>query len=228
VIPELPKINWGFASCYPKLPNKIRVSGISGSGSGIPGSGFGLRVFLPSPGFSRSPSAAPRAHHLVPLARGSLQPVSAPHACMFPLSPTGGAVVAVTVRPSQLCTGVTDPARVVSTSPRMSGGFHCAMAISACIRGTTRSWHPVSTLTWPLTRIRSASVCELREGILLRHSRPRQRVGVGFGLKSFVVGLRSLWCQPEGPGVIGPSVIARRCPRSGAKSPGAWAAASDG
>jgi hypothetical protein len=31
-------INLGFASCYPKIPNKIRVSGISGSG-------FGLRVF---------------------------------------------------------------------------------------------------------------------------------------------------------------------------------------
>jgi hypothetical protein len=45
VIPELPEIDSGFASCYPKFPNKIRVSGISGSGSGIPGSGFGLRVF---------------------------------------------------------------------------------------------------------------------------------------------------------------------------------------
>jgi hypothetical protein len=42
VIPELPEINLGFASCYPKFPNKIRVSGISGSGSGIPGSGFGF------------------------------------------------------------------------------------------------------------------------------------------------------------------------------------------
>jgi hypothetical protein len=45
----------GFASCYPKFPNKIRVSGISGSGSGIPGSGipgsgFGLRVFCPALG----------------------------------------------------------------------------------------------------------------------------------------------------------------------------------
>jgi hypothetical protein len=58
VIPELPEINSGFESCYPKFPNKIRVSGISGSGSGIPGSGFGFgysgfgfRVtgFLPSP-----------------------------------------------------------------------------------------------------------------------------------------------------------------------------------
>jgi hypothetical protein len=47
VIPELPELNSGFASCYPKFPNKIRVSGISGSGSGIPGSGFGLRVFCP-------------------------------------------------------------------------------------------------------------------------------------------------------------------------------------
>jgi hypothetical protein len=33
---------------YPNYPNKIRVSGISGSGSGIPGSGFGLRVFCPA------------------------------------------------------------------------------------------------------------------------------------------------------------------------------------
>jgi hypothetical protein len=43
VIPELPEIISGFASCYPKFPNKIRVSG-----SGIPGSGFGLRVFCPA------------------------------------------------------------------------------------------------------------------------------------------------------------------------------------
>jgi hypothetical protein len=48
VIPELPEINSGFASCYPKFPNKIRISGILGSGSGIPGSGFGLRVFCPA------------------------------------------------------------------------------------------------------------------------------------------------------------------------------------
>jgi hypothetical protein len=48
VIPELPELNSGFASCYPKFPNKIRVSGISGSGSGIPGSGFGFRVFCPA------------------------------------------------------------------------------------------------------------------------------------------------------------------------------------
>jgi hypothetical protein len=48
VIPELPEIISGFVSCYPKFPNKIRVSGISGSGSGIPGSGFGLRVFCPA------------------------------------------------------------------------------------------------------------------------------------------------------------------------------------
>jgi hypothetical protein len=48
VIPELPEVNSGFANCYPKFPNKIRVSGISGSGSGIPGSGFGLRVFCPA------------------------------------------------------------------------------------------------------------------------------------------------------------------------------------
>jgi hypothetical protein len=43
VIPELPEINSGFASCYPKFPNKIRVSGISDSGSN-----FGLRVFCPT------------------------------------------------------------------------------------------------------------------------------------------------------------------------------------
>jgi hypothetical protein len=46
VIPELPELNSGFASCYPKFPNKIWVSGISGSD--IPGSGFGLRVFCPA------------------------------------------------------------------------------------------------------------------------------------------------------------------------------------
>jgi hypothetical protein len=45
VIPELPEINSGFASWYPKFPNKIWVSGISDSGSGIPGSGFGYRFF---------------------------------------------------------------------------------------------------------------------------------------------------------------------------------------
>jgi hypothetical protein len=28
--PELPEIDSGFASCYPKSPNKIWVSGISG------------------------------------------------------------------------------------------------------------------------------------------------------------------------------------------------------
>jgi hypothetical protein len=44
----IPEIISGFACCYPKFPNKIRVSGISGSGSGIPGSGFGLRVFCPA------------------------------------------------------------------------------------------------------------------------------------------------------------------------------------
>jgi hypothetical protein len=43
----IPEINSGFASCYPKFSNKIRVSSISGSASGIPGSGFGLRVFCP-------------------------------------------------------------------------------------------------------------------------------------------------------------------------------------
>jgi hypothetical protein len=51
VIPELPKINSGFASCYPKFPNKIWVSG-----SGISGSGFGFWVmgFLPSPTYMYS------------------------------------------------------------------------------------------------------------------------------------------------------------------------------
>jgi hypothetical protein len=44
MIPELPEINSGYASCYPKLPNEIRVSGISDSGSAILGSGF-----LPNP-----------------------------------------------------------------------------------------------------------------------------------------------------------------------------------
>jgi hypothetical protein len=48
VIPKLPELNLGFASCYPKFLNKIRVSGISGSGSGIPGSGFGLWFFCPA------------------------------------------------------------------------------------------------------------------------------------------------------------------------------------
>jgi hypothetical protein len=48
VIPELLELNFGFASCYPKFPNKIRVSDISGSGSGIPSSGFGLRIFCPA------------------------------------------------------------------------------------------------------------------------------------------------------------------------------------
>jgi hypothetical protein len=46
VITELLEINSGFVSCYPNFANKIRVSGISGSG--IPGSGFGLRVFCPA------------------------------------------------------------------------------------------------------------------------------------------------------------------------------------
>jgi hypothetical protein len=53
VIPELPEINSGFASCYPKFPNKIRVSGILGSG--ILGSGFGLRVFCPALRVGRVP-----------------------------------------------------------------------------------------------------------------------------------------------------------------------------
>jgi hypothetical protein len=48
VVPELPEINSGLASCYPKFPNKIRVSGILGSGSGIPDLDFGLRVFGPA------------------------------------------------------------------------------------------------------------------------------------------------------------------------------------
>jgi hypothetical protein len=42
VIPELSEINSGFTSCYPKFPNKIRVSGISDSSSGVPGSSFGF------------------------------------------------------------------------------------------------------------------------------------------------------------------------------------------
>jgi hypothetical protein len=45
MIPELPEINSGFASCYPKFRNEIRVSGISSSG--IPGSGFRLPIFCP-------------------------------------------------------------------------------------------------------------------------------------------------------------------------------------
>jgi hypothetical protein len=40
MIPELPEINLGFASCYLKFPNKIWVSGILGSG--IPSSGYGF------------------------------------------------------------------------------------------------------------------------------------------------------------------------------------------
>jgi hypothetical protein len=34
-----------FCMLLPKFPNKIQVSGISRSGSSIPGSGFGLRFF---------------------------------------------------------------------------------------------------------------------------------------------------------------------------------------
>jgi hypothetical protein len=62
VIPELPEINSGFASCYPKSPNKIWVSGILGSSSGIPGSGFRLRVtgFLPSPRWERERLGKPQ------------------------------------------------------------------------------------------------------------------------------------------------------------------------
>jgi hypothetical protein len=44
MIPELHEIISGFASFYPKFLNQIRVSG---SGSGISGSDFGLRVFCP-------------------------------------------------------------------------------------------------------------------------------------------------------------------------------------
>jgi hypothetical protein len=44
---RITEINSGFASCYPKLPNKIRISGILGLDSGIPGSSFD--IFLPSP-----------------------------------------------------------------------------------------------------------------------------------------------------------------------------------
>jgi hypothetical protein len=45
MIAELPEINSGFASCYPKFANKIWVLGISGSG--ILYSEFGLQVFCP-------------------------------------------------------------------------------------------------------------------------------------------------------------------------------------
>jgi hypothetical protein len=45
MIPELSEINSGFATCYPKFPNEIQVSDISGLGLVIPGSGFGLWVF---------------------------------------------------------------------------------------------------------------------------------------------------------------------------------------
>jgi hypothetical protein len=45
MIPELLEINLGFASWYPKFPNKIQVSGISRSGWSIPDSSFGLRIF---------------------------------------------------------------------------------------------------------------------------------------------------------------------------------------
>jgi hypothetical protein len=47
VLPELPRIIAGFISWYAKFPNKIRVPDVMGSGSGIPGSGIGLRVFCP-------------------------------------------------------------------------------------------------------------------------------------------------------------------------------------
>jgi hypothetical protein len=41
VIPELPVINSGFESCYPKFPNKIRVSGSSSNILGwVSGYGF--------------------------------------------------------------------------------------------------------------------------------------------------------------------------------------------
>jgi hypothetical protein len=42
VIPELPEINSGFASCYLKFLNKIQGLGISSLSSGIPGSGLGF------------------------------------------------------------------------------------------------------------------------------------------------------------------------------------------
>jgi hypothetical protein len=48
MIPELPEINSGFASCYLKSPNEIRVLGILGLNSVILGSGFGLWVFCPT------------------------------------------------------------------------------------------------------------------------------------------------------------------------------------
>jgi hypothetical protein len=40
MIPELPEINSGFASCYPKFLNKNLVSGISGSGIPVLGYRF--------------------------------------------------------------------------------------------------------------------------------------------------------------------------------------------
>jgi hypothetical protein len=46
VTPELLEINSGFASCYSKFSNKIRVSDISGLD--IPGLNFGLQVFYPA------------------------------------------------------------------------------------------------------------------------------------------------------------------------------------
>jgi hypothetical protein len=48
--PNYPKKS-GFASCYLKFPNEIRVLGILGLGIlglGIPSSGFGLWVFCPA------------------------------------------------------------------------------------------------------------------------------------------------------------------------------------
>jgi hypothetical protein len=46
-VPELSKINSGFASCYPKFSNEIRVSGISDSS--IPSSDFSFFSTLTSP-----------------------------------------------------------------------------------------------------------------------------------------------------------------------------------
>jgi hypothetical protein len=41
VLPELPRIISGFTIYYPNFPNKFRVPDITGSGSGISGSGNG-------------------------------------------------------------------------------------------------------------------------------------------------------------------------------------------
>jgi hypothetical protein len=86
VILELPEINSGFASCYPKFPNKIRVSGISGSG-------FGLRVFAQpyakgSPREGQTPRSSNSVESCGPSPRTSDAPLLAPlgRSPSFPLS----------------------------------------------------------------------------------------------------------------------------------------------